>query len=119
MASTAGLAIMWLGLIVRIWVIAVLGRSFRTTVEVDADQRVVDRGPYRWVRHSSYSGVLLITAGWGFAMGNWISLVIAIVLPVLALLRRISVEEKPLVETLGQTYETYQTRTTRFLLGLW
>src|ERR1700722_15030260 len=46
-----GLALMWLGLALRIWSVVTLGASFRTTVEVDQDQPVVSNGPYRWVRH--------------------------------------------------------------------
>ncbi|MFI6998803.1 methyltransferase family protein [Nocardia sp. NPDC050175] len=115
----AGLAIMWLGLIVRIWAITVLGSSFRTTVEVDTDQTVVDRGPYRWVRHPSYSGVLLITTGLGLAAGNWLSLLIAVALPVYALSRRIDVEERALVETIGRPYERYRAGTKRLVPGVW
>ncbi|HYY89538.1 MAG TPA: isoprenylcysteine carboxylmethyltransferase family protein [Chloroflexota bacterium] len=51
-----GLIVMWLGLAIRIWAIAVLGGAFRTTVEVDPGQPVVSRGPYEWVRHPSYTG---------------------------------------------------------------
>ena len=58
--AATGLILMWTGLVIRIWAIIVLGRSFRMTVEVDAGQRLTDRGPYRWVRHPSYSGILLL-----------------------------------------------------------
>ncbi|WP_227983984.1 methyltransferase family protein [Nocardia spumae] len=115
----AGVALMVLGLGVRIWAIAVLGNAFRTTVEVDPDQVVVDRGPYRWVRHPSYSGVLLLTTGFGIAAGNWISLLIAIIVPTLAFLRRIEVEERAMIETLGRAYEEYRARTRRLVPGLW
>ncbi|MFC9436709.1 methyltransferase family protein [Nocardia sp. NPDC057030] len=115
----AGTAIMWLGLVVRIWAIVVLGSSFRTTVEVDSDQAVVDRGPYRWVRHPSYTGILLVMVGLGLAAANWISLVVAVALPIYALGRRIDVEEKALVETLGRAYEEYRTSTKRLVPGLW
>ena len=115
----AGLAVMWLGLAVRIWAIAVLGRSFRTTVEIDADQPVVARGPYRWVRHPAYTGVLLLAAGYGLAMGNWLSLLITVTVPAVAMLQRIGVEETALVETLGRPYEVYRTRTKRLVPGLW
>ena len=110
---------MGLGLIVRVWAITTLGRSFRTTVEVDAGQPVVQRGPYRWIRHPSYTGVLLLAAGYGLAMGNWLSLLIAVAVPVAAMLRRIGVEEAALTETLGRPYELYRTHTKRLVPGLW
>jgi protein-S-isoprenylcysteine O-methyltransferase Ste14 len=115
----AGLAVMWLGLIVRTWAIVVLGRSFRTTVEIDADQPVVERGPYRWVRHPAYTGVLLLAAGYGLAMGSWLSLLITVTVPAVAMLRRIGVEETALVETLGRPYEIYRTHTKLLVPGLW
>jgi protein-S-isoprenylcysteine O-methyltransferase Ste14 len=68
--SVAGPIIMWIGLVVRIWAIVVLGQSFRTTVEVDAGQQVVDSGPYRWVRHPSYTGILLLMVGLSLVYGN-------------------------------------------------
>lgn len=65
----AGLVMMWLGLALRVWAIAALGGHFRTTVEVEAGQTVVSTGPYGWVRHPSYTGLLLIAAGFGVARG--------------------------------------------------
>jgi protein-S-isoprenylcysteine O-methyltransferase Ste14 len=114
-----GLMIMWVGLIVRVWSIAMLGQAFRTTVEVDADQQVVDRGPYRWVRHPSYTGILIITTGYGIADDNWLSLVIMIVLPLIALTWRITVEERAMISTLGQRYLAYSANTKRLVPGLW
>jgi len=60
------------------------------TVEVDQGQPVVANGPCRWVRHPSYTGLLLITTGFGIiAFASWLFLVLCAVLPPLALLRRI------------------------------
>jgi protein-S-isoprenylcysteine O-methyltransferase Ste14 len=117
--TVPGLVVAWFGLALRVWAIVVLGRSFRTTVEVDAGQDVVTRGPYRWVRHPSYTGLLLIAAGIGLAAGTWPGLVICLVLPVAALLRRIRVEETTLARVIGDPYRSYQNRTKRLIPGLW
>jgi protein-S-isoprenylcysteine O-methyltransferase Ste14 len=61
--SVASPIVMWAGLAVRTWAIMALGTSFRMTVEVDTGQKVVDGGPYRWVRHPSYTGIMLLMAG--------------------------------------------------------
>ena len=114
-----GLVIVWLGLVIRVWAVIVLGRSFRTTVEVDAAQPVVSRGPYRWVRHPSYTGLLLIGAGYGLALSTWPGLVICLLLPVAAILRRIGVEETELTRVLGDPYRDYRSRTKRLIPGLW
>jgi protein-S-isoprenylcysteine O-methyltransferase Ste14 len=115
----AGLIVMWLGLAIRIWAVAALGRAFRTTVEVDPGQGIVSSGPYRWVRHPSYTGLLLIVAGLGLAAGNWLALAGCLALPLAALLWRIHVEEAELTRVLGQPYRAYRARTKRLVPGLW
>jgi protein-S-isoprenylcysteine O-methyltransferase Ste14 len=114
-----GLIVMWVGLAIRVWAIAALGRSFRTTVEVDADQAVVSSGPYRSIRHPSYSGLLLFVAGCGLASGDWLALGLCVLLPLPALLRRIQVEEAELTRVLGDRYRAYQAQTKRLIPGLW
>jgi protein-S-isoprenylcysteine O-methyltransferase Ste14 len=114
-----GEIIAWVGLAVRVWSIVVLGRSFRLTVEVDSDQAIVDRGPYRWVRHPSYTGLLVLAIGFGLALGNWLSLVILVVLPPIVILRRIRVEEDQLIAVMGQRYRDYRARTKRLVPGIW
>jgi protein-S-isoprenylcysteine O-methyltransferase Ste14 len=115
----AGLIAIWLGLAIRVWAIAALGRAFRTTVEVDPGQAVVSSGPYRWVRHPSYSGLLLIVTGCGLAAGNWLALAVCAMLPLAALLWRIHVEEAELTRVLGDRYRAYQARTRRLIPGVW
>ncbi len=117
--SAAGLLVMWAGLAVRIWAIVVLGNSFRTTVEVDSGQRVVDSGPYRWVRHPSYTGIVLLMAGLGLVYGNVPALAILLVLPAGVLIHRIFVEEAVLTEVIGGAYADYAEHTKRLVPGLW
>jgi protein-S-isoprenylcysteine O-methyltransferase Ste14 len=114
-----GVIVMWLGLAIRVWAVAALGRAFRTTVEVDSGQAVVSTGPYRWVRHPSYSGLLLIMTGCGLAAGKWRALAVCASLPLLALLRRIHVEEAELTRVLGDRYRAYQAQTKRLIPGVW
>ncbi len=117
--SVAGLLVMWTGLAVRIWAIVVLGRSFRMTVEVDTGQKVIDSGPYRWVRHPSYTGILLLMAGLSLVYGDWPALAILLVLPAGVLIHRIFVEEAVLTEVIGRAYTDYAARTKRLVPGLW
>ena len=117
--AVAGIVVIWLGLAVRVWAVTTLGGSFRTFVEVDADQAVVTRGPYRWVRHPSYTGLLLVALGFGLGARNWLSLLICAVVPTLGLLPRIAVEESELTRVLGEQYRTYQSATHRLVPGLW
>jgi protein-S-isoprenylcysteine O-methyltransferase Ste14 len=115
----AGVALMWLGLGLRVWAIAALGGSFRTTVEVDSGQPVVSTGPYRWIRHPSYLGLILIAAGFGVALGDWLSVVAAVLLPLPALAWRMHVEEAELIRVLGEPYRTYRSHTARLIPRVW
>lgn len=117
--ETVGVLVMWAGLALRVWAITVLGSSFRTTVEVHSGQTVVDRGPYHWVRHPSYSGILLITLGYGLAADNWLSLLMVTLIPAYGLIRRIKVEEKVLVQAMGHSYIAYSATTKRLVPGVW
>jgi Isoprenylcysteine carboxyl methyltransferase (ICMT) family len=102
------------------WSIAALGGDFRTTVEVEPGQAVVSTGPYRWVRHPSYTGLLLIAAGLGVARSEWVSLAACVLLLLPALVRRIHVEEAELDHVLGDAYRNYQSNTTaRLIPRLW
>jgi protein-S-isoprenylcysteine O-methyltransferase Ste14 len=114
-----GIAIMLLGMALRYWAVITLGASFRTTIETTRDQKVVTTGPYKLIRHPSYCGWLLICCGYGIAMQNWLSLLVAVLLPLTALLYRIHVEEKVLVSSLGTEYVEYQKRTKRLIPWVW
>jgi protein-S-isoprenylcysteine O-methyltransferase Ste14 len=115
----AGVVVMWLGLALRVWAIAALGGAFRTTVEVDLGQTVVSTGPYKWIRHPSYAGLLLIVAGFGLAVGSWLSLAACVVVPLPALARRIYVEEAELNRVLGEAYRSYASEMARLIPRLW
>ena len=108
---------MWLGLATRVWAIVALGAAFRTTVEVDPGQTVVSSGPYKWIRHPSYTGLLLVVAGFGLAVGNWLALAVGLLLPLPGILWRIHVEEAELERVLGAAYSAYRARTTRLSRG--
>jgi protein-S-isoprenylcysteine O-methyltransferase Ste14 len=99
--------------------VAALGGAFRTTVEVDPHQPVVSTGPYRWIRHPSCAGLLLIVAGFGRAIGNWLPQAVCLVLPGPAFVRRIEIEEAELTRVLGDAYRAYQARTARLIPVVW
>jgi protein-S-isoprenylcysteine O-methyltransferase Ste14 len=110
-----GLLLMLVGIAVRQWAIAVLGRFFSPRVRVLDDHRVVAAGPYRWVRHPSYTGAILTMAGAGLAGGSWEGLLTMLLLAALAFGWRIRVEERFLLEQLGPAYADYRARTKRLL----
>src|SRR6266513_4134528 len=84
----AGLVLMTVGIAIRLWAVAVLGRFFTIDVRVHPGQTVVERGPYRWVRHPAYAGLIVTFVGIGLALGNWLALAVAAVVPTAGLVLR-------------------------------
>ena len=114
-----GVAIIWLGIGLRVWAIAVLGRFFRRDVLIQEGHEVVTAGPFRVVRHPAYAGNLLAAVGLGIALGNTLALVILVVVPLLGHIPRIRVEEAELTRALGEPYHRYAQTTARIIPGIW
>jgi protein-S-isoprenylcysteine O-methyltransferase Ste14 len=65
-----GLAVLWLGRLLRKHCWKMLGQHFTGNVKAFADQPVIDKGAYRWVRHPSYTAGILMYFGTGLALTN-------------------------------------------------
>jgi protein-S-isoprenylcysteine O-methyltransferase len=110
-----GIFLMLLGIGVRQWAIAVLGRFFSLNVRVVEDHQVVDKGPYRWVRHPSYTGVLITFIGLSLAVQSLGALLVLLGVFIVSFGYRIRVEEKTLRSELGDDYASYMKRTKRII----
>lgn len=110
-----GLALVWAGIALRLWAVRTLGRLFRTTVFVQDEHRLVESGPYRWLRHPSYTGTLLTLLGIGLCFGNWIALALLILGPLMAYSYRIAVEEKALRLRFGPQYDAFARKRWRLI----
>jgi protein-S-isoprenylcysteine O-methyltransferase len=110
-----GLVVMAGGLALRVFAILWLGPMFTRVVQIVPGHRLVTTGPYRFVRHPSYTGMLLIFAGIGLALGSWLSLVALVVFPALGIAYRIRVEERTLLSAFGEEYKGYMERVRRLV----
>ncbi len=72
---------------------------------------MIDSGIYHYVRHPAYLGQLLISIGFGIVMNNWICICFMVIPPLLAILYRIHIEEKALIEKFGSSYMDYMKKT--------
>jgi protein-S-isoprenylcysteine O-methyltransferase Ste14 len=111
----AGLTLLWAGEAFRLWSVRTLGRFFKMAVVVQSDHRVIDKGPYRWLRHPSYSGALVTLIGIGLALDDWTSVAVMFFCPLVAFLIRIRSEERLLMQELGEEYADYSRRTSRLV----
>jgi len=110
-----GVALVVAGLLLRWYAIAYLGRFFTVDVAVVADQKVVESGPYRLIRHPSYAGALVAFLGLGICSENYGALLVLVLPVTAAFLRRIAIEEAALGEALGNAYAAYASRTRRLI----
>lgn len=111
----AGVIVFAIGIGIRWYSIIHLGRFFTVDVSIVRGHRLIDTGPYRYVRHPSYSGALLAFMGFGLCLMNWISFPVLLVPIAAAFLWRIRVEERVLSEALGDDYQSYAARTRRLI----
>ena len=103
------------GLILRWYSIGYLGRYFTIDVSISAEHKLIDSGPYRCIRHPTYTGALLAFLGLGFCFGNWLSILFLTVPIIAAFLWRIWIEERALTDALGENYRAYVERTKRLI----
>jgi protein-S-isoprenylcysteine O-methyltransferase Ste14 len=113
-----GVCLMLLGAAFRWYSAAILGKYFTFDVTVESGQALIEAGPYRYIRHPSYSGALLSLVGFGLALGNWAGLAAAVGCLSFAYAYRIRVEESALASALGEKYIQYMKRTRRLVPGL-
>src|ERR1700737_395015 len=110
-----GICLMLLGIALRWYSVAVLGKYFTFDVAIQSGQVLVEAGPYRYIRHPSYSGALLTLLGFGLALGNWAGLAATLSCMGFAYAYRIPVEEAALASALGEAYKQYMRRTWRLV----
>lgn len=113
--ASAGVLLFVAGLLLRWWAIITLGRFFTVDVTIEKDHKLVERGPFRIVRHPSYTGVLLAFVGLASSLCNWAALLVILVPIGAAFIHRMNVEEDALSRALGTRYAEYMTRTKRLV----
>lgn len=112
--GTAGHVAFNIAALTILWAHLTLRRAWSAELETRTDHRLIESGPYRWIRHPLYSSYLLLAGGQFLMTGNWLvgGLMFAYFLTVAARAWR---EEAMLVECLGSVYLEYMGRTRRFL----
>ena len=114
-------AIRYLGLILYVvaiawtyWATTTLGKQFSFEVTIQKNHRLITTGPYRYVRHPRYLGVLLVTLGFALVFRSWIGLLI--LLPLISvLIWRMVDEEALLYQEFGEAWKTYRERSWRLI----
>jgi protein-S-isoprenylcysteine O-methyltransferase Ste14 len=114
-AGWAGVAIMIGGIGLHIWANRTLGAFYTRTLRTAADQHLVERGPYRVLRHPGYSGSLLMWIGAGLATVNWLVAAVVAIVMLIAYSHRIRAEETMLQQTFDAQYQAYKSHTWKII----
>ena len=105
-----GLALIVAGSAFSFWSASTLGAHFDLDVEVHGGHEIIDRGPYRIVRHPVYLGIAFHFIGACLATGNLLLTAGTVLITFPALYLRAAAEERLLRESLGPAYDAYARR---------
>lgn len=114
-----GAPLMVVGLATRLWALTTLGRFFTMPITLAPDHRIVQDGPYRWLRHPSYTGGLLTGVGMPLVLGTSLGLAVTVVALGAVYVYRIRIEEAALLRRFGEAYQAYRTGTWRLIPGVY
>jgi protein-S-isoprenylcysteine O-methyltransferase len=114
-----GCALMAAGMAFRWWAVRMLADYFTIDVAIRDDHKLIRIGPYRLLRHPSYTGSLATFYGFALALGSAWSLALIVVVVTAAFLWRIRVEEHALTSAFPQDYPAYSRETKRLIPFVW
>lgn len=110
-----GVTLILLGSLLRRYCWRTLGEYFTGDVRAHIDQPVIRTGPYRLVRHPSYTGAMMMFIGIGLALGNILGFLVLTLTSMAAYGYRVAVEERALIEVIGEPYRSYMSECKRFI----
>jgi protein-S-isoprenylcysteine O-methyltransferase Ste14 len=115
--DAVGLAVTVLGTVFAIWSRVTLGRNWSSVPQVKEQHALVVKGPYRFVRHPIYTGLILAFIGTGLALdkGIWFFMVVLIFV---SYFLKIRVEERLMMETFPEEYPEYRRRVKALIPGI-
>ncbi|MFZ0286852.1 MAG: isoprenylcysteine carboxylmethyltransferase family protein [Terriglobales bacterium] len=104
-----GIVLTWLGVGFAIWARYAIGANWSGRVTLKVDHQLVQSGPYAFVRHPIYTGLLLANVGAALFIGRWRCL-LAIVIFLVEISRKALKEEGFMLSEFGDRYAEYRKR---------
>ena len=115
----AGVALIVAAVALRIWARRAIRGMYSGHVQIQASHRLVQDGPYRFIRHPGYTGFLLMGLGIALGYSSLIGLGAVPLLLLPGLYYRLRVEERLLEGQFGEEYRQYERKTGRLVPKLW
>ena len=113
--TKTGIIIMIAGYLFLMWSMSTLGRFYSRTLTIQDQHRIVTTGPYRFIRHPGYFGIILVGLGLGLSSGSIFTLLTLVSIMVVFYSYRIHWEEHMMLATFGEKYKEYQIGTWRII----
>ncbi len=114
-----GNLIMIIGLITRITATRTLKQYYTRTLKIQSNQKVIDFGLYKYLRHPGYLGLIMIWIGASIASNNWLIFVFVALTSIIVYHYRMESEEQMLISAFGESYINYKKRTWRLVPWLY
>ncbi len=115
----AGAALFLAGVALRLWSMRTLARAFSYDLKVSEGQSLVTHGPYAFVRHPSYTGIVLLSVACGVWNPSAIGFVALAITTLPQVIVRIGFEEPMLAAHFGERWTAYAARTKRLVPFVW
>ncbi len=115
----AGSILLLTGTIFRLYAISVLGKYFSATVQIKDGHRIIKAGPYKLLRHPSYTGAYIVMRGSAVFLHSIIGILVFGIGMLLIYHLRIKTEEKTLIQNFGKEYLDYSRRTWKMFPFVW
>lgn len=110
-----GIVLFVIGLIIRIHSILTLRQFFTYSVTKVENHKLIETGLYKIIRHPGYLGQLVIFLGISISLSNWLSIILMMIPVAIGYIYRIMIEEKFMIEQIGENYLNYMQRTKRLI----
>ncbi len=114
-----GAALFMAGLALRLWSMRTLRRAFSYDLKITADQTLVTSGPYRWVRHPAYTGLVILSVSCAVWNPSAIGIVALAVTTLPQVMVRIAIEERMLADHFGERWNAWASDTRRLIPFVW
>jgi protein-S-isoprenylcysteine O-methyltransferase Ste14 len=102
------------GVILAIWARVTLGRNWSGVITLKEDHELIERGPYRIVRHPIYTGILAMFSGTAIALG-YVGAFLGLLLLFLSFWLKLQREEDLMLKHFPAQYAAYQCRVKRLI----
>jgi len=103
------------GTIFRVRSIQTLGKFFTAAVQTQENQKIIDKGAYKVIRHPSYLGAYIAFTGTAVILHAYTGIIFSVIVMLAAYRYRIKVEEETLLRSFGNEYGNYQKSTKKLI----